>query len=221
MTTPGLRIVVAEDSLLLREGLVSLLERFGHVVVASVGDAPELLEAVDRLAAAGEIPDFVITDVRMPPRHVDDGLRAALALRERFPTLPVLVLSQYIADVYARDLLRSPGGGVGYLLKDRVGRISDFLRSIDTIRAGGVMIDPEVVSNLMRRDDGPLAQLTPREREVLSLMAEGLSNTDIAGRLVVSDAAVSKHIGNIFAKLGLSAEDGHRRVRAVLAHLGA
>lgn len=215
-----MRVILAEDSTLLREGLLSLLERAGHDVAATAVDAPGLVQAVEAAARAGELPDIVITDVRMPPDHHDDGLRAAIAVRRAHPGLPVLVLSQYIAGAYARDLLRDQAGGVGYLLKDRVGRVSDFLRLLETVSSGGVVIDSDVIGRLMGSPDGhPVASLTPREREVLGLMAEGLSNGDIAARLVVSDAAVSKHIGNIFLKLDLAPEDGHRRVRAVLAYL--
>jgi DNA-binding NarL/FixJ family response regulator len=215
-----MRVILAEDSTLLREGLLSLLERAGHHVVATALDAPGLVQAVDAAARADDLPDIVLTDVRMPPDGLDDGLRAAIALRQQYPGLPVLVLSQYIAGAYARDLLRDQAGGVGYLLKDRVGRVSDFLRSLETVSAGGVVIDSDVIGRLMGATEShPVATLTPREREVLGLMAEGLSNGDIAARLIVSDAAVSKHIGNIFLKLDLVPEDGHRRVRAVLAYL--
>jgi len=215
---PGrhLRIVLAEDAALLREGLAGILERAGHDVVAAVGDADALLAYVDR-----DRPDVVITDIRMPPGHSDEGLRAAASIRERHPGIAILVLSAYIADAYVPDLLDSaPGGGVGYLLKDRVGHVRDFLDSLDRVAGGGTVIDPDVVRGLLsrRRDDGPLAALTDREREVLALMAEGRTNGSIADSLVVSEAAVRKHVGNIFAKLALP-EGQDRRVSAVLAYL--
>lgn len=216
-----MRIILAEDSALLREGLVGLLERFGHEVAAAVADAPALVVAVTAAAASGTPPDLVITDVRMPPGNLDDGLRAAVELRGTIPGLPVLVLSQYVADAYAAQLLAGTDGGVGYLLKDRIGRVADFMQSIEVVARGGVIIDPEMVRHLLgrARETGPLARLTPREREVLASMAEGRTNAEIAAVLVVSDAAIAKHIGNIFAKLNLAPEDGHRRVLAVLAHL--
>ncbi|MFI1941709.1 response regulator [Streptomyces purpureus] len=213
-----LRIVLAEDSVLLREGLVGLLGRFGHQVVAAAGDADGLATAVDT-----HDPDIVVTDVRMPPAFQDEGLRAAVALRARRPGLPVLVLSQYVQRSYATELLDSGDGtGVGYLLKDRVGQIEEFVEAVDRVAAGGTVVDPEVVRQLLRRRRDPLAALTPREREVLGLVAEGHSNSEIARRLVVTEAAVGKHIGNILAKLDLPpAEDTHRRVLAVLAFLRA
>lgn len=218
MPDQSLRVVLAEDSVLLREGLVGLLARFGHDPVAAVGDAEALLAAV-----AQHRPDVVVTDVRMPPGHTDEGLRAALRLRADNPNLPVLVLSAYVATEYAAELLDSPGGaGLGYLLKDRVGEVSDFVAALDRVAAGDTVIDPAVVRALLsrRRECGPLDRLTPREREVLALMAEGRNNPSIARDLVVSEAAVAKHIGNIFAKLDLPpAEEGHRRVLAVLAYL--
>ena len=215
---PGrrLRIVLAEDAALLREGLVGILERAGHDVVAAVGDADALLAYVDR-----DQPDVVITDIRMPPGHSDEGLRAAASIRERHPGIAILVLSAYVADAYVPDLLdSSPGGGIGYLLKDRVGHVRDFLDSLDRVAEGGTVIDPDVVRGLLsrRREDGPLAALTDREREVLELMAEGRTNGSIADTLVVSEAAVRKHVGNIFAKLALP-EGQDRRVSAVLAYL--
>ncbi len=218
-----MRIVLAEDSALLREGLVGLFERFGHTVTDAVPDAVSLVRVVDQAIAADRAPHIVITDVRMPPDNTDDGLRAALELRRRYPELPLLVLSQYIADAYATQLLDSGLGGVGYLLKDRVGRIADFMQSVQAVAAGGVVIDPDMVRHLLARsrDAGPLAGLTPREREVLAQMAEGRTNAEIAADLTVSEAAVAKHIGNIFSKLELAPDDGHRRVRAVLVHLGA
>jgi DNA-binding NarL/FixJ family response regulator len=201
---------------LLRDGLTSLLGRFGHEVVAAVGDADALLAAV-----GAHEPDVVVTDVRMPPGLADEGLRAAVRLRTERPGLPVLVLSQYVQRAYAADLLDSGDGtGVGYLLKDRVGQVEEFVDALTEVAGGGTVVDPEVVRQLLRRRRDPLARLTPREREVLALVAEGKSNGAIARRLVVSEAAVGKHIGSILAKLDLPpAEDVHRRVLAVLAFL--
>jgi DNA-binding NarL/FixJ family response regulator len=214
----SLRIVLAEDAVLLRAGLVSLLERFGHTVVAAVGDPAALL-----VAARSHRPDLVITDVRMPPGYTDEGLRAAVELRASDPTAAVLVLSQYTATAYAAELLGPSGSaGVGYLLKDRIGEITDFAGVVTRVAAGETVIDPDVVRQLLtrQRTTDPLGRLTPREREVLGLMAQGRSNAWIAHTLVVSDAAVAKHIGNIFMKLDLpAAEDGHRRVQAVLTYL--
>ncbi|MET7390133.1 response regulator transcription factor [Streptomyces sp. NPDC005385] len=211
-----LRVVLAEDGVLLREGLVGLLNRFGHEVVAAVGDAEALRDAVSAYA-----PDLVVTDVRMPPGFQDEGLRAALALRAADPRLPVLVLSQYVQRAYAADLLDTGDGtGVGYLLKDRVGQVGQFAEAVERVAAGGTVVDPEVVRQLLRRRRDPLATLTPREREVLGLVAEGRSNGAIAGELVVTEAAVGKHIGNILSKLELPPAEGtHRRVLAVLAYL--
>jgi DNA-binding NarL/FixJ family response regulator len=211
-----MRVVIAEDSVLLREGLSQILGRFEHEVVAAVGDAPGLAAAV-----AEHQPDVVVTDVRMPPGFRDEGLRAALALRAERQELPVLVLSQYVEQSYASELLQT-GGGVGYLLKDRVGEVTEFIDALDRVAAGGTVIDPEVVRRLLsrRREHSPLERLTEREREVLELMAEGRSNGAIARRLVVSEAAVIKHVGSILAKLDLPpAPDDHRRVRAVLLFL--
>lgn len=213
-----LRVVLAEDAVLLREGLVGLLQRFGHEVLAAVGDADALVEAV-----RGDPPDLLITDVRMPPGDGDDGLRAAVALRESQPGLPVLVLSQYVERSYAVRLLDSGGGaGVGYLLKERVGAVADFHAAVERVAAGGTVVDPEVINQLLRRRQDPLERLSAREREVLGLMAEGRSNASLAARLFISEAAVNKHIGNIFGKLDLPVDtDGHRRVLAVLAFLRA
>ncbi|MER6182398.1 MULTISPECIES: response regulator transcription factor [unclassified Streptomyces] len=212
----ALRIVLAEDSVLLRDGLVGLLTRFGYEVVAAVGDADALLAA-----AAEHRPDVVVTDVRMPPGFQDEGLHAAVKLREERPGLPVLVLSQYVQRAYAAELLDSGDGtGVGYLLKDRVGQVEEFVDALREVAAGGTVVDPEVVRQLLRRRRDPLARLSPREREVLGLIAEGKSNGAIAKALVVSDAAVGKHIGSILTKLDLPpADDTHRRVLAVLAYL--
>ncbi|WP_075898956.1 response regulator transcription factor [Actinomadura sp. CNU-125] len=211
-----MRVVIAEDSVLLREGLGQILGRFGHEVAAAVADAPALAAAV-----AQHRPDAVLTDVRMPPGFRDEGLRAALALRAEHPDLPVLVLSQYVEQSYAADLLQT-GGAVGYLLKDRVGEVAEFVDALDRVAAGGTVIDPEVVRRLLarRRGHSPLERLTAREREVLALMAEGRSNGAIARALVVGEAAVVKHVGSIFGKLDLhQTSDDHRRVRAVLAYL--
>ncbi|MER6826144.1 response regulator transcription factor [Streptosporangium sp. NPDC000563] len=213
-----MRVVVADDAVLIREGLIRLLEEFGCQVVAAVGDGDRLVEAV-----AEHRPDVSVVDVRMPPGFTDEGLRAAVEARRRVPGAPVLILSQYVEVSYADDLLADARGAVGYLLKDRVVDVDDFMGGLRTVAAGGTVFDPQVVAQLMvrRRRDDPLAQLTPREREVLGLMAEGRSNPAIGRQLVVSDGAVEKHIRSIFAKLGLYAEDGdqHRRVLAVLAYL--
>ncbi|MEU7097934.1 response regulator transcription factor [Streptomyces longwoodensis] len=211
-----LRVVLAEDGVLLRDGLTALLERFGHRVVAAVGDAPALLDAV-----RAHDPEVVVTDVRMPPGFTDEGLHAAVRLRGERPGLPVLVLSQYVQRAYAAELLDSGDGtGVGYLLKDRVGQVAEFVDALDEVAAGGTVVDPEVVRQLLRRRRDPLERLTPREREVLALVAEGRSNAAVARALVVSEAAVGKHIGSILTKLDLPpAQDVPRRVLAVLAYL--
>jgi DNA-binding NarL/FixJ family response regulator len=211
-----LRIVLADDAVLLREGLVRLLTEQGHRVVAAVGDATALVEAV-----LAHEPDASIVDVRMPPSHTDEGLRAAVRLRELVAGTPILVLSQYVELSYADDLLAT-GGAVGYLLKDRVAEIADFLDALRRVADGGTVLDPDVVAQLLvrRRSGDPIDALTTREREVLALMAEGRSNGSIARRLVISDGAVEKHVGNIFAKLDLPADaDLHRRVLAVLTFL--
>ncbi|WP_327155654.1 response regulator [Streptomyces tubercidicus] len=211
-----MRVVIAEDNALLREGLVLLLTSSGHEVAAVAASGPEVLPAL-----LEHRPDVAVLDVRMPPGFRDEGLRAALAARREIPGLPVLVLSQYVEETYAAELLSGGASGVGYLLKDRVGRVDAFLDALERVAAGGTALDPEVVTELLtRRRADPLDTLTPREREVLHLMAEGRDNATIAQLLVVSDRAVSKHIGNVFAKLGLPAGDsGHRRVLAVLAYL--
>ncbi len=211
-----MRVVIAEDNALLREGLVLLLTSAGHQVVAVAGAGPEILPAL-----SAHRPDIAVLDVRMPPGFRDEGLRAALAAREEIPGLPVLVLSQYVEGSYAAELLGGGASGVGYLLKDRVGRVEEFLDALDRVAAGGTALDPEVVTELFaRRRGSPLDSLTPRELEVLKLMAEGRDNTAIATTLVITERAVSKHIGNVFAKLGLpSSDSGHRRVLAVLAYL--
>ncbi|NUO59407.1 MAG: response regulator transcription factor [Hamadaea sp.] len=213
-----LRVVLAEDSLLLREGLIGLLSRFGHTVADAVGEAGAIAAAV-RSAQ----PDLLITDVRMPPGNADDGLKAAVELRQERPDLPVLVLSQYVEQSYAVRLLDSGGGlAVGYLLKDRVGAITDFVQAVERVAAGGTVVDPEVVRQLLRRRRDPLERLSAREREVLALMAEGRSNAAVAKQLFVTEAAVNKHVRSIFAKLDLPQDtDDHRRVLAVLAYLRA
>ncbi|MFF7073398.1 response regulator transcription factor [Streptomyces pseudovenezuelae] len=214
----SLRLIVAEDAVLLREGLVGLLQRVGHEVVTAVGDADALVAAV-----RADRPDLIVTDVRMPPSLSDDGLRSAVALREEFPGLPVLVLSQYVERSYALRLLDSGGGaGVGYLLKERVSAVVDFVSAIERVAAGGTVVDPEVITQLVRLRQDPLERLSPREREVLGLIAEGRTNAGLAKQLFISEAAVNKHIGNIFNKLDLPVDtDGHRRVLAVLAFLRA
>jgi DNA-binding NarL/FixJ family response regulator len=212
-------VVLAEDSVLLREGLVRLLAEAGHEVVAAVGDAPSLLVAV-----AEHAPDVAVVDVRMPPDHTDDGLRAAVEARRRQPGLAVVVLSQYVEASYAADLLGDGRGGVAYLLKDRVADLEALSRALDAVAGGGTALDPEVVAQLLarRRPDDPLAALTPREREVLALVAEGRTNTAIREALVVSEGAVEKHVANIFTKLGLPpSTTDHRRVLAAVTYLRA
>jgi DNA-binding NarL/FixJ family response regulator len=212
-----MRAVIAEDSTLLRDGLVHLLRRRGHEVVAAVADADALLAAV-----AADPPDVAVVDVRMPPTHTDEGLRAALALRRDHPAVAVLVLSQYVETRYAAQLLSGRCDGVGYLLKDRVADVSDFLDALTRVAAGATVLDPEVVSQILAASGRgtTLATLTAREREVLALMAEGRSNTAIARALFVSNASVEKYVTNIFAKLGLPpSEADHRRVLAVLRYL--
>ncbi|MEU4694427.1 response regulator transcription factor [Actinoplanes sp. NPDC023714] len=212
-----MRVVIADDAVLLREGLVRLVEENGHTVVAAVGDGPSLVEAVKE-----HRPDVSIVDVRMPPSHTDEGLRAAVEARASVPGSPILVLSQYVEVSYADDLLADRRGAVGYLLKDRVSLVADFLDALSRVAEGGTVLDPEVVGQLLvrRRRDDPMRSLTPREREVLGAMAEGLSNTAIARKMVVTDGAVEKHVRNIFTKLGLHQdEEQHRRVLAVLTYL--
>jgi DNA-binding NarL/FixJ family response regulator len=213
------RIVIADDAVLLREGLVRLLTEQGHDVVAAVGDGPSLVAAVEE-----HRPDVSIVDVRMPPSHTDEGLRAAVEARARVPGTPVLVLSQYVEVSYADDLLADRTGAVGYLLKDRVAAIGEFLDALGRVAAGGTVLDPEVVGQLLvrRRRDDPLRELTPREREVLSLMAEGRTNAGIARQLWLTEKTVETHIRTILMKLDLHvSSDGHRRVLAVLTFLRA
>jgi DNA-binding response regulator len=214
-----LRVLIADDSVLLREGLALILADGGHEVVGGVGTGDELVSRCLSLR-----PDLTISDIRMPPSHTDEGLRACVRIRETWAQAPILLLSQYIVLSYATELLSSGSGSIGYLLKDRVSDLDSFFDAVERVGGGGMVLDPEVVAQLMgrgRRDD-PVAALTPREREVLELMAEGHTNAGIARRLVVSEGAVEKHNQRIFAKLGLHANgDVHRRVSAVLTLLGA
>jgi DNA-binding NarL/FixJ family response regulator len=214
-----MRIVIAEDSVLLRAGLTRLLAEAGEEVIAAVSDGDVLIEVTER-----HRPDIAVVDVRMPPTHTDEGIRAALVIRQRWPEVGILVLSQYVEERYAAELLAGNAAKVGYLLKDRVADVADFVAAVRQVAAGGTALDPEVVAQLLarsRRRD-PLDHLSPREREVLGLMAEGQSNGSIAKALVVSDGAVEKHVTNIFTKLDLPpTEEGHRRVLAVLQWLQA
>ena len=214
-----MRVVIAEDLTLLREGLSRLLDDRGWEIVAAVDDGPKLVEAI-----AEHRPDIAIVDVRLPPSFTDEGIRAAIEARERVPGTPILILSQYVEESYAADLLAGAGGGVGYLLKDRVADVRTFVESLERVAAGGTAMDPEVVAQLLGRRDnrGPLAELTPREREVLALMAEGRSNTGIGAELGISSSAIEKHVKQVFSKLDLPPSGGdHRRVLAVLAYLGS
>lgn len=215
---PVTRVVLAEDEVLLREGLAALLTRFGFAVVAAVGTAPEARDAV-----RAHLPDLLLTDIRMPPGHRDDGLHAAVTLRAEQPDLAVVVLSQHVQAGYAAALLDSGDGRrVGYLLKDRVADVAEFADILRRVVDGGTALDPDVVRQLLRRPRDPLAALSPREREVLGLVAEGHSNAAIAGRLHVTEAAVGKHVGNVLTKLDLPpSDDTNRRVLAVLTYLGA
>jgi DNA-binding NarL/FixJ family response regulator len=213
------RVVIAEDLALLRDGLTRLLQAFDFEVVASVDNGPALLPAL-----TNHRPDVAVVDVRLPPTFTDEGLKAAVAARAELPGLPILVLSQHVEQLYARELLTDGAGGVGYLLKDRVSNVGQFVDAVRRVAAGGTVMDPEVVAQLLarRRRDDPLADLTPREREVLASMAEGRSNAAIAAKLFVTDKAISKHINSIFSKLGLPpSEDDNRRVLAVLAYLNS
>jgi DNA-binding NarL/FixJ family response regulator len=216
---PSLCVVIAEDAALFRDGLTRLIESRGHRVAAAVGDGDELLAAV-----AEHEPDVAVADVRMPPTHTDEGLRAAIALRSRHPGTGVLVLSQYIETRYAARLLESSAAGVGYLLKDRVADVAEFTDALERVAVGGTALDPEVVRQLVRvsRHASGLDELTPRERDVLTLMAEGRSNAGIAAALVVSPSVVEKHVASIFGKLLLPpSEADNRRVLAVLRYLGS
>jgi DNA-binding NarL/FixJ family response regulator len=216
---PPLRVVIAEDSVLIREGIARLIEESGGTVVAKVGDGDTFVAAVE-----AHRPDVSVVDVRMPPSQRDAGLRAAIEARRRVPGSPVLVLSQYVERQYATELLADRAGGVGYLLKDRVGDVGEFMDALRRVARGGTALDPEVVAQLMSRNlvDDPLAALTPREREVLAAMAEGRTNVGIARLLTITEGATEKHISNIFGKLQLpDTQDDHRRVLAVLAWLGS
>ena len=213
-----MRVVLAEDLALLRQGLVLLLESHGFEIVAAVASGPELLAALRE-----QRPDVAIVDVRLPPTFTDEGLQAALTARRETPGLPVLVLSQYVEQIYARELLADGSGGVGYLLKDRVFDSAQFADALRRVAGGGTAMDPEVISRLLARnaDDRELSGLSPREREVLELMADGRSNAAIAQRMVITERAVAKHTSSIFTKLGLQpSDDDNRRVLAVLAYLG-
>jgi DNA-binding NarL/FixJ family response regulator len=216
-----MRILICEDSVLLREGLVRLLDDAGHEVVAALPDTTGLMDALTASA-----PDLAILDVRLPPTFTDEGIRAALAIRAARPALPILVLSQYVEERYASDLIaaqtgQTQGGALGYLLKDRVADVAEFVESVERIAAGGTVLDPEVVAQLLtrRNRDERMLRLTERERTVLALIAEGKSNSAIAAMLFLSEASVEKHITAIFQKLGLEREDGNRRVLAALAHI--
>ena len=214
-----MRVVLGEDLTLLRDGLIRLLTAYDMEVVAATGNGPDLLRAL-----VTQRPDVAVVDVRLPPGFTDEGLRAAIEARAQVPGLPVLVLSQHVEQLYAKELLSAGTGGLGYLLKDRVSDVRRFIEAVRTVASGGTAMDPEVVSQLLARHarDEPLGRLTPREREVLALMAEGRTNAGIATRLVVTEKAVSKHINNIFTKLNLyPAEDDNRRVLAVLTYLNA
>jgi DNA-binding NarL/FixJ family response regulator len=212
------RVVIAEDLFLLRDGLTRMLEAHGLQITAAVDNGPDLLAAV-----TADTPDVAVVDVRLPPTFTDEGLRAALAARRDVPGLPVLVLSQYVEQLYARELLAGGSGGIGYLLKDRVFDSAQFVDAVRRVAVGGTAMDPEVIARLLARNtgNGAVAALSPREREVLALMAEGRSNAAIAARLVITERAVAKHTASIFLRLGLQpSDDDNRRVLAVLAYLG-
>lgn len=218
MTSGAARVVLAEDLFLLRDGLVRLLEAYGFEIAAAVDTGPGLTRALTE-----EVPDVAVVDVRLPPTFTDEGLQCALAARRARPGLPVLVLSQHVEQLYARELLADGSGGVGYLLKDRVFDAEQFVDAVRRVAAGGTAMDPQVIRQLLsrrERDEGPVGRLTPREREVMELVAQGRSNAAIAARLVITERAVGKHTSQIFAKLGLPpSDDDNRRVLAVLAHL--
>ena len=217
-------LVLADDSALLREGLAGLLERQGYDVIARESSAPGLVDCINRLDGQGRLPDAIITDVRMPPSMRNDGLEAALAIRRRHPAVAIMVLSQYVSATYAQQLFAADApvdaGGTGYLLKDRVSEVADFLGSLRVVLAGGMVTDPEVARAMVRGSRSGLADLTPRELEVLELMARGLSNGQISAQMILSRAAVAKHVSAIFLKLGLDPSEENRRVRAILAFLG-
>ena len=209
-----MRLTICEDSVLLREGLIRLLTEVGHEVVVALPDAVGLMDSL-----ACDPPDFCILDVRLPPTFTDEGVRAALQVRERYPELPVLVLSQYVEERYAGELIASSTRALGYLLKDRVAHVHEFIRALETVAGGGVVVDRKVITALMRRREDRLERLTPREREVLRHVSAGETNRAIAQELHLSEGAVVKHVGAIFDKLGLSQREGNRRVLAVLAFL--
>ncbi|MFE1335545.1 MULTISPECIES: LuxR C-terminal-related transcriptional regulator [Streptomyces] len=212
-----MRVVLAEDLFLLRDGLVRMLEAYGFEIAAAVESGPELSKALAELE-----PDVAVVDVRLPPSHTDEGLQCALAARRARPGLPVLVLSQHVEQLYARELLAGGDGGIGYLLKDRVFDADQFIDAVRRVAAGGTVMDPQVISQLLSRrsQDKPMGGLTPREREVMELVAQGRSNTAVAAQLVITERAVAKHTSNIFGKLGLPpSDDDNRRVLAVLAYL--
>lgn len=216
-------ILIADDSALLREGLVGLLERQGFEIIGQEARADGLLARVAELAEASRMPDIIITDVRMPPTMTNDGLNAAVRIKTEHPEVGILVLSQYVSPLHAQELFGLPippgAGGAGYLLKDRVAQVADFIGALRMVDSGGVVIDPEVARSMMQTSRSGLGELTPRELEVLELMAQGLSNKQISQRLFLSGAAVAKHVSSIFAKLGFEPGDENRRVRAILAFL--
>ncbi len=226
-----MKVIIADDSALLREGIAGLLERQGHLVVAQAASAPELLSVVRAAIRQDDTPDVIITDVRMPPGMSDDGLEAALQIRRTHPGIGILVVSQYVAAAYAAELFggssagaaapanQNGTGGLGYLLKDRIARVADFMHSLNTVAAGGIVVDPEVAARLIHGRRSAVSSLSRRELEVLQLMSEGLSNAQIAERLHLADGSVSKHVANVFTKLGLRPGEENRRVRAVLAYL--
>ncbi|MFH8467873.1 response regulator [Streptomyces sp. NPDC017991] len=214
-----MRVVIAEDLTLLRDGLIRIFQAYGFDVVEAVDNGPSLVQALNK-----HRPDVAVVDIRLPPTFTDEGLRAAIEVRGQNPGMPILMLSQYVEQLYARELMSDRAGAVGYLLKDRVSDVGNFIDTVRRVAAGATVMDPEVVASLLARHDGdePLKALTPREREVLSLMAEGRSNAAIAARMFVTEKAVSKHSNNIFTKLGLHQdEEDNRRVLAVLAYLQA
>ena len=223
MSTSPCCLVLADDSALLREGLCGLLERQVFQIAAQEARADDLRQTMTRFAVSGCLPEVLITDVRMPPNMTDDGLLVAVELKSAYPELGVLVLSQYVSPIHAQQLFALPSppqaGGAGYLLKDRVAQVADFIGSLRVVAAGGVVIDPEVARAMMRSNRSGLGELTRRELEVLELMAQGLANSQIAEKLVLSNAAVAKHVSNIFAKLGLAPSAENRRVRAILTYL--
>lgn len=223
-----MKVIIADDAILLREGLAQLLQRLDYEVLAQAHDAPSLIEAVEQAAAENNLPEVIITDVRMPPNMSDDGLRAAVEIREKYPEIGIMVLSQYVAPAYATTLINpkmaftdpnKTEGGTGYLLKERVSRVADFVRSLRLVADGGTVIDSEVGAKLMNDNSSLKALLTPREYEVLSLIARGHSNEEICAELFLSPGSVAKYVSNIFLKLGLPPEEPNRRVRAVLAFL--